>query len=637
MEGQAQKHQHLTSVKAASNGVQDRTGLPPSEGYLEPIFIVGQYKCGTTWLLDILSAHPQVLGVAEIDVVRAACDFAQMSDFDMTSARLAPENDRLHRFFDGSGWCAYYETSEARWVDRDVVARFDRGETIPTVPGDRSRPQMFMNLPSEAATTLYQRIKGANCPEDAMDAFLQAVCTHSEGLSHVVLKAADQVAVFDTLQAWQPEAKKIVIMRDGRDATISAIHYQKLMTEVDAPHRDLSPRDYWGQLQPWANRAQIIAQRARQGDLRVIRYEDLTYDFAGTLKPLLAWLGLDDSTSVVEAIQAQTSFEAITGRPRGKEAKHIVRKGAVGEWIGVLSKEDNAKAWEIAGEQLTAFGYTPDGSLQPLRLGEVAAISIQSLTRPVTPLVDAPLVFSCNICGQPCQAWIAELSRDGPSCKTCGSTARMRSIIHVLAVELFGKGLTLPEFPEGSTLTGIGIRDWQGYALPLAEKFNFKSIYSDKNPRCDILAIDSAFEGKVDFVLASDVLQLVPPPVSLVLEKVRRLLKPEGVFVFSAPYGKAPSTLEHFPDLHEYQILDTEGRFYLKNITKEGLVQTFDDLVFHAGTATDLEMRIFGELSLINEIVRAGFNKVKIYKADDLTYGIYWPEDWSLPIAARVS
>ena len=42
---------------------------------LQPVFIIGQAKCGTTWLLRILSAHPHVIGVAEIDVINAACDF----------------------------------------------------------------------------------------------------------------------------------------------------------------------------------------------------------------------------------------------------------------------------------------------------------------------------------------------------------------------------------------------------------------------------------------------------------------------------------------------------------------------------------------------------------------------------------
>jgi hypothetical protein len=110
----------------------------------------------------------------------------------------------------------------------------------------------------------------------------------------------------------------------------------------------------------------MVAERARKGELSVIRYEDLTRDFSGTLKPLLAWLQLDASDAVIEDINAKSSFEATTGRPRGTEAKHLVRKGAVGEWVDALSTEDKTKAWSLAGEQLNALGYTQDGRCMPL-------------------------------------------------------------------------------------------------------------------------------------------------------------------------------------------------------------------------------------------------------------------------------
>ncbi|MDP9254715.1 MAG: sulfotransferase, partial [Verrucomicrobiota bacterium] len=63
---------------------------------LQPVFIVGQYKCGTTWLLRILSAHPDVIGVAEIDIVSASCDMKG------GAVVLAPTPERLERFFDKS-------------------------------------------------------------------------------------------------------------------------------------------------------------------------------------------------------------------------------------------------------------------------------------------------------------------------------------------------------------------------------------------------------------------------------------------------------------------------------------------------------------------------------------------------------
>ena len=183
--------------------------------------------------------------------------------------------------------------------------------------------------------------------------------------SNVVLKSNDQMMVFDLIKAWQPTAKKIVITRDGRDAAISGYYFAKLMREQNAPFRREWP-DFWGLLKVWSDRAEMVAERARQGELYVLRYEDLTRDFAGTLKPLLQWLGLEHSDRTIEKINEQTSFEATTGRSRGTEAKNFKRKGVIGEWTNFLSEEDKEKAWRIAGKQLTIFGYCQNGDIMPL-------------------------------------------------------------------------------------------------------------------------------------------------------------------------------------------------------------------------------------------------------------------------------
>lgn len=93
--------------------------------------------------------------------------------------------------------------------------------------------------------------------------------------------------------------------------------------------------------------------------------------------------------------------------------------------------------------------------------------------------------------------------------------------------------------------------------------------------------------------------------------------------------------MEHFPDLYDYQIMETDGHYILRNVTRAGVSQTFDDLVFHGGAGATLEMRLFSESSLLEELRKAGFGKVKIYKDADLAHGIHWSHDWSLPISAR--
>ena len=325
---------------------------------LQPVFIIGKYKCGTTWLLRILSAHPHVIGVAEIDVVKAACDFK------WGAAVLAPTADRLSRFFDKSMWCNAY--NDSAWAYTDVVARFERAETIPSRSWQRSEPRKFMHLSSQAARRLYEKIVAASKPEDVMEAFLKAVCSDAQEETHVVLKAADQISRLAALNAWQPTAKKILITRDGRDAAISAAHFRERMRATKPTRGSPAVVDYWELLRIWADQADKAISAAGRHEIYVLRYEDLSENFAATMQPLLQWLGLAESKPLLESIEAKTSFEALTGRPRGTEANAVMRKGAVGEWREALLPNEQERAWRMAGDQLRAFGYTCDGTRRGL-------------------------------------------------------------------------------------------------------------------------------------------------------------------------------------------------------------------------------------------------------------------------------
>ncbi len=247
------------------------------------------------------------------------------------------------------------------------------------------------------------------------------------------------------------------------------------------------------------------------------------------------------------------------------------------------------------------------------------------------------LSFRCNICGQASLARLEELYREVPSCFGCGSNVRGRSIIHVLSMELFGENLELPDFPTRPDIVGIGMSDSHTYAIPLAHKLNYRNTYFHKEPKLDITSGDPALEGTLDFIISSEVFEHVAPPVSVAFENVRKLLKPTGVLIFTVPYGKDDRNIEHFPDLHDYRIVQQGSDYVLENVTEDGVVQVFEQLVFHGGQGATLEMRRFSESPLIEAFKAAGLSNVKIYKAPDFDHGIYWVKEWSLPMAVRVS
>ena len=273
---------------------------------------------------------------------------------------------------------------------------------------------------------------------------------------------------------------------------------------------------------------------------------------------------------------------------------------------------------------------------------ELPAVEVPPAPSAPTPAAPTPapapglLHYQCNVCGHPCETQVMSLNREAPSCKHCGSNVRMRSLVHVLSSTLLGQSIPLPDFPERKDLKGIGMSCWDGYAIPLSQKLDYLNTYYHQEPHFDIRTPPEEWRETLDFIISSDVFEHIEPPVSVAFDHARQLLKPGGIMIFTVPYAEdidAP-TDEHFPVLNDDQILENDGEFRLKNITKDGREQWFDDLVFHGGPGLNLEMRMFGERDLIAELERAGF-AVEIWRDPMFEFGIYWSHRGSLPMVAR--
>jgi SAM-dependent methyltransferase len=244
------------------------------------------------------------------------------------------------------------------------------------------------------------------------------------------------------------------------------------------------------------------------------------------------------------------------------------------------------------------------------------------------------VAFQCNICGRTAHAASTRFTREEPTCK-CGSTVRERAIIHVLSEALFGESLIIDDMPCRRELAGADMSGSERYARRLKKKLGYVNTFLHKRPVLDILAPSAEWRSSCDFLISSDVFEHIPPPVSRAFENARGLLKPGGVLVFTVPYLPAGETKEHFPELHRYSIEEKDGERFLVNTTSDGRAQRFDNLVFHGGEGSTLEMRIFSEAGVLAELERARFTDVRVHRESCERLGILWPEPWSLPISAR--
>ena len=69
----------------------------------------------------------------------------------------------------------------------------------------------------------------------------------------------------------------------------------------------------------------------------------------------------------------------------------------------------------------------------------------------------------------------------------------------------------------------MGISDAALYAARLEERFSYLNTFYDREPRFDLTQPDETEFGKYDFVIASEVLEHVPPPVHRAFETLSRL------------------------------------------------------------------------------------------------------------------
>lgn len=331
--------------------------------------IVGLYKCGTSWLLPILCNHPKIVGIPEFDVIRATTGNPK------DPFALLPQSERLEQFFCKTPWTsipnALIKKTEHVSAEEAIdvwATQMNRKWTTyaydPPSAHNVATPQSFFALNKDIAATFLDRVRNSSSEQVLVDNFLETIASYSCDAQYSVVKAADQIAVFDRLKKLIPNRKCVLIIRDGRDASISALHYRQLMMERGAAWVKQQQRGFPELLKAWNGRVRMIQKLLDAGeDIYVLRYEDLTHNFKQELSSLLTWLELDVSTDLLEQIQDATSFEKKTGRERGIEAKDVLRKGATGEWLETLSREDREIAWKIAGESLSYFGYSQTGEL----------------------------------------------------------------------------------------------------------------------------------------------------------------------------------------------------------------------------------------------------------------------------------
>jgi hypothetical protein len=273
-------------------------------------FVSGAPKSGTTWLMRILDAHPEVVCSGEGHFVeQVIAPLVKLrNDF---NAKLQMDAERV---FEGK---PYYKPLE----DADIAP---------------------------LARSLILRVMGARVTGPEIKAVGDKTPRYTHGLR--------------SLAALFPQAKFVNIIRHPYDVAVSMLHHALRVGNDDALtlgapiHAQLAGNS----ASAWFHAQSYVEAFVREhpGRLIQIRYEDLQADGPGVMAGVFAFLGVDSDASAIAAALEASSFEKLSGRKPGEEnPRSFFRKGVVGDWKGRLDQSALAVLDERCGQLMQAEGY----------------------------------------------------------------------------------------------------------------------------------------------------------------------------------------------------------------------------------------------------------------------------------------
>jgi SAM-dependent methyltransferase len=246
---------------------------------------------------------------------------------------------------------------------------------------------------------------------------------------------------------------------------------------------------------------------------------------------------------------------------------------------------------------------------------------------------------ACYVCSGSLDGLVPEeIDRETGLCPQCGANTRCRALAYLAGDALFGARDRIDSWPVRPDIIAYGVSDWP----PFDKYFNSKITYTNTqfdtslfstHPILDITNPRADWASTADLVICSEVLEHVEPPVDRAFAGLAKLLKSGGHLVFSVPYSFG-QTREHFPELYQWRLEGADDARILINTTREGATQRFEDLCFHGGGASVLEMRVFGLESIERHLLDAGFSPPEKMDYDVPKAGIRFAKSWSRPMRA---
>lgn len=273
----------------------------------DPIFVIGQFRSGTTWVYDILTAHPEAAGAFESWMFTSRFGLANL-------------------FHD-----AHFEN------DLEAFGRpYRLGQLI-------SRERLIDDVRGLAAGWLAQALE----PQHRF--LVEKTPSHYE-----------EIPIISTLF---PGARFVHVIRDGRDVAVSALAAAETWGKGYISPSVREQANLWDR----AVRAARSHRKLLGSRYMELRYEDLKSDPRQVIRQLFDFCTMPADDELIERLEFETSF----ARHEHKPKTQFRRQGQAGEWRRALSFRDCLGFARGSRRLLVELGYeqTPNWWLSRLRPG----------------------------------------------------------------------------------------------------------------------------------------------------------------------------------------------------------------------------------------------------------------------------
>lgn len=305
-------------------------------------FIVGHRKSGSTWLLNLMSLHPDIRGLMETSLF-------QLSWNEPDPVR------RTERLFSETPWSEGGMKNLLRYrltyLAAPLLKRYKPALTLKK----EERPAALPDMALRDQLALRRALQQTASPGQYVQRFFEFQKDRLHPSGYLLEKSPRHIHNAERIQEVFPGAKMIVIYRDGRDVVTS----DRFFTQ---DHLGL-PFDFTEGVQGWKRDMEAHLRYAERYPVFACAYERLLADGAAVARELFRFLGLRHDDELIADLVERSSFRFYAGRKRGQEdRKRFYRKGVAGDWKNHFSAEDRKVFKEIAGGLLVRLGYEKDQS-----------------------------------------------------------------------------------------------------------------------------------------------------------------------------------------------------------------------------------------------------------------------------------